>query len=65
MVSTSELFNENNIMSHGTSATVRNTGARKPIYLFTEVLDANKETAALRVGAAKSNRKSIIGGSML
>ena len=65
MVSTSEIFTDNSPMSPGPSVTVINTIARKPLFLFTEFLDVKKENSVRWVGASKSRRRSIIGGSML
>ena len=44
---------------------VRKCRARKPLRLFTEVLDAKKKTAVFRLCDAKSKRKEIIVGIML
>ena len=42
-----------------TSSPVKKPSARKPLCMFTNVLDLNKKTAYCQVGAAKSKRKAI------
>ena len=64
MVSNPDRFKDNSPISPGPTTIVKKFSARKPIHLFTEVLDV-KKTSVLRVGAAKSKRKAIISGSML
>ena len=65
MVSTTERFTDNSKMSPGPSVTIINPSARKSLCLFTKVLYVKNKTAVFRVGAAESNRKSIIVGSIL
>ena len=59
MISTPEGFTENSTIPTMTSSLVKKPSARKSLCLFTNVLDANKNTAHRRVGAAKSKRKEI------
>ena len=65
MVSTTEIFTDNSLMSPGSPMIVKKWSARKSLHLFTEVFDVKKKTAVYRLGSAKSNHKSIISGSML
>ena len=65
MVSTSERFIYNSPMSTGTPIIVKKCSARKPLRLFTELLDVKKKTDVCQVGADKSERKAIRAGSML
>ena len=47
LVSTTDIFTDNNPMSPEPSITVRNPSARKPIRLFTEVLYVKKKTGVV------------------
>ena len=62
---TPDIFTDNITMSPGTSVTIRNPIARKPLHPFTEVLDVKKKTSSIRLGAAKSKRKATRSGSVL
>ena len=53
MVSTTEIFTDNNPMSPGPPMIVKKCSERKSIRLFTEVLDVKKKTTVRRVVAAK------------
>ena len=65
MVYSTERFTDNIPMSPGTPVTLRKPSARKPLYLFTEVLYVKKKTDIRKLGAAKSELKAIIGGIMV
>ena len=65
MVSTPEIFTENSLMSPGSYVTDKNPSARKSLCLFTEVFYVKNKTSVHRVGADKSNFKSIRASSML
>ena len=53
MVSTTDIFTDNNPMSPVPSVTVKKPSARNLICLFTEVFDFKQKTAVQRLGAAK------------
>ena len=59
MVSTPEGFTNNSTIYPMTSTPVKKPSARKPLCLFTNILDVKKKSATCRVGAAKSKRKAI------
>ena len=65
MVSTIDIFTDNSPMSPGPPMIVKKCSERKSLCLFAEILDVKSKTAVCRVGAAKSNSKAIIAGSML
>ena len=65
MVYTPDIFTNNSTMSPGPYVTTRKPSARKPLRLFTEVLDIKKKTSFRQVCAAKPNHKSIRAGNML
>ena len=48
MVSTTEVFNENSLMSPGPYVTVKHPSASKSLRQFTELLDVKNKTAVLR-----------------
>ena len=50
---------------HLTHLCLNNHSARKSLRQFSEVLNVKPQTAVRRLGAAKSNRKAIISGSIL
>ena len=45
MVSTTDIFTDNSSMSSGPPMIVKNCSARKPLHLFTEVLDVKNKTS--------------------
>ena len=59
MVSTPEVFTDYIPRSPMTSTPVKTPSSRKPLCLFTNILDAKNKTATCRVVAAKSKRKAI------
>ena len=63
MVSTPELFTNNSPMSPSQYVNVEKPMERKFIHQFYEALDIKHNNFVLRVGAAKSKRKSIISGN--
>ena len=63
MVSTPEGFTDNSPISTMTSTPVKKPSARKPLCLFTYVLDWKKKTASRQVGDVKSKRKAIKSGT--
>ena len=65
MVSTSEGFTDNSLISYGPSVTVRNPSAKKLLRQFNEVLDVKQKTAVCRLGADKSDHKAIMSVTML
>ena len=65
MVSTTEGFTDKSTISSDPSVTVKNSSASKSLRKLPEVLNVKQNTAILRLGAAKSNSKTIISGSML
>ena len=64
LVYTTQIIKNNSPISPGPSKTIRNPSARKSLRLFTEFLDVKNKTAVHRLGAAESNHKAIIAGSM-
>ena len=65
MVSTTERFTYNSIISPGPPMIIKKCSARKSLRLFTAVLDLKKKTDFLQVGATKSTHKATISGIML
>ena len=59
MVYTPEVFNDNSTTSPMKKTPFNKPSARKPLCLFTTILDVKKKTAYLRFGAAKSKCKAI------
>ena len=59
MVSTPEVFTNVSPISLMISTPVNKPRARKPLCLFTDILDVKKKTATHLVGASKSKRKAI------
>ena len=53
------------MLSRGPSVNIRNHSAKKPLRLFTGILNVKNKTTVHWVGADKSKRKVIISGSML
>ena len=65
MIPNPKIFIDNSPMSPGPSVTVKNPSAIKSLRIFTEVLDEKNKSSVYMVGAAKSNQKAIISGSIL
>ena len=65
VVSNPERLSDSSPISLGPPMNFKNYSARKPLCLFTEVLDVKKKISVRRVGAHKSNGKAIRGDSML
>ena len=64
MVYTPEGFTNNIPISPMTSTPVKKPSARKPLCLFTNILDMKKKTATRRFGAAKFKCKAIKYGTI-
>ena len=65
MVSTTEVFNENILMSPGPYVNVKHPSESKSLRQFTELLYVKNKTAVRQLCADKSKRKALISGSML
>ena len=63
IISTPEIFTNNNPISLMTPTTVKKPSARKSLCLFTNILDVKKKADIWWVGAAKSKRKESIAGT--
>ena len=64
MVSTPEIFTDNNTRSPITPPTLNKPSARKSLCIFTNILYVKNKTAIRRVGAAKSNFRAIKAGTI-
>ena len=63
MVSTPEVFTDNNHISPMTSTLYKKLSAIKLLCIFTNILDVKNKTAIRQVGDAKQKRKAIKSGT--